>query len=190
MQQAIPDIQEGLPRDPLGITLLYLDASPLAHRTIQPLVQTQSRYPFSQRCNVSLKSSHLGCLLRAILNGASVAKGTVWPPVVVPLDPVPDDAPRLLEGLEPLLTDTLFLETAKNRSMMPFCSGVCGVMNSCSNRYSRQACRNRQLWKIRPLSLRKIGARRAAGSRTAAGTRLRRPVPPPSPDRATRTRSP
>ena len=33
--------------------------------------------------------------------------------VVVPLDPVPNDPPRLLKRLERLLPDTLFFETTK-----------------------------------------------------------------------------
>ena len=49
--------------------------------------------------------------MRPVLDGAPVAQGTVWPPMVIPLDPVPDDAPCVLEGLKRMLPDALFFET-------------------------------------------------------------------------------
>src|SRR5437879_13637167 len=64
-------------------------------------------------CSAPLKSSHLGCLLRPVLDRAPVAQGAVWPPMVVPVHPVPDDPPCVLECLEGMLPDTLLFETRK-----------------------------------------------------------------------------
>src|SRR5574337_241344 len=60
-----------------------------------------------------LKSSHLGCLLRPKLDGASIAQRLMRPLLVVPLHPVPNDPSGRLECLKHVLPDTLFFETAK-----------------------------------------------------------------------------
>lgn len=84
-------------------------------------------------CRAPLKSSHLSYLLGAILDWASIPQRLIWTFLVVPVHPCLYDAPRL-NRLERVLLDTLFLRLRKNRSMIPFCSGVDGVMNSCCNR--------------------------------------------------------
>ena len=64
-------------------------------------------------CSAPLKSSHLGYVLGAVLGRAPIAQGLLRPLVVVPLDPVPNDPPRLLKGLEGVLSDTLLFQTPK-----------------------------------------------------------------------------
>jgi hypothetical protein len=75
-------------------------------------------------CSAPLKSSHLGCLLRAILGLAPKPQGAMGPFLVVPVDPVPNDLLCLLKRLERVLPDTLVFQARKNRSISPFCQGV------------------------------------------------------------------
>lgn len=59
------------------------------------------------------KSSHLGCMLRVILDWAPISEGTMGSSFVVPVDPVSNGPPRLVKRLERMLPDTLFFETSK-----------------------------------------------------------------------------
>jgi hypothetical protein len=52
-------------------------------------------------------------MLGTVLDRTQVTEGTVRPPLVVPLDPVPNGPARLLKRLEGVLPDTLFFETPK-----------------------------------------------------------------------------
>ena len=81
------------------------------------------------------KSSHLGCMLRVILDWAPISEGTMGSSFVVPVDPFSNDPPRVLNCLERVLPDTLVSYILrKNRSISPFCSGLEGVRNSCRSR--------------------------------------------------------
>ena len=64
-------------------------------------------------CSAPLKSSHLGCLLRAILDRAPISDGAMGPFFVAPVNQVSNDPPRLLKRLERVLPDALFFETPK-----------------------------------------------------------------------------
>ena len=70
-----------------------------------------------------LKSSHLGCLLRAVLDRAPVPEGAMGPFLVIPVDPVPNDPPRLLKRLERVLPDTLVFQTPKEPLNHPILLG-------------------------------------------------------------------
>ena len=67
------------------------------------------KYP----CSAPLKSSHPGCLLRAVFNRASVPERLMRPLMVVPLHPLSNNPPRLVERWEDMLTDALLFETPK-----------------------------------------------------------------------------
>jgi hypothetical protein len=73
-------------------------------------------------------------MLNSPIARAEITKGLVKPLIVAALDPATDHTPSVMVRAEVVLPDALLLQTLKNRSMTPFCSGVCGVMNSCFNR--------------------------------------------------------
>ncbi len=77
-------------------------------------------------CSAPLKSSHLGCLLRTILDWAPIPEGAMGPFLVVPVDPVPNDPPRLLKRLEPVLPDTLVFQASKEPLNQPILLGRIG----------------------------------------------------------------
>lgn len=64
-------------------------------------------------CSAPLKSNHPACLLRPVLHRASIPQRLMRTVLVVPVHPVPNDPPRLVEGLKHVLPDTLFFETSK-----------------------------------------------------------------------------
>ena len=73
----------------------------------------QDKLWFTDPCSAPLKSSHLSYLLRPILDRASIAQRLMRALFVVPPQPVPNDPPRLLERLKPMLPDTFLFETPK-----------------------------------------------------------------------------
>ena len=77
-------------------------------------------------CSAPLKSSHWGCLLRAVLDRAPIPEGAMGPFLVVPMHPVSNDPPRLLKRLEPVLPDTLVFQTSKEPLNQPILLGRIG----------------------------------------------------------------
>lgn len=67
----------------------------------------------THQSSAPLKSSHLGCLLCTILGRAPIPEGAKGPFFVVPVNPVPNDPPCLLIGLECVLPDTLVFQAPK-----------------------------------------------------------------------------
>lgn len=53
--------------------------------------------------------------------------------MVVEPDPVADHSYCMLLAFEAVSVCTLLLQRRMKRSIMPFCRGQCGVMNSCRN---------------------------------------------------------
>jgi hypothetical protein len=52
-------------------------------------------------------------------------------PGVVEADPIADDAAGVLQGARSDGDEHISFSVRISRSTMPFCSGLCGVMNSC-----------------------------------------------------------
>ncbi len=74
-------------------------------------------------CTAPLKSSHLGYLLGAVLDRAPIPEGAMGPFLVVPVDPVSNDPPRLLKRLERVLPDALVFQTPKESLNHPILRG-------------------------------------------------------------------
>jgi len=64
-------------------------------------------------------SSHRFELLSAVPGGAEIAQDLVWTSSVVPLDPLGDDAPHMLETFESMFPDALLLEASEEPSDEP-----------------------------------------------------------------------
>jgi len=77
-------------------------------------------------CSAPLKSSHLGCLLRAILDRAPISDGAMGPFFVAPVNQVSNDPPRLLKRLERVLPDTLVFQASKEPLNQPILLGRIG----------------------------------------------------------------
>jgi len=146
--------------------------------------------PDRDPCSAPLKSSHLGYLLGAVLDRASIPQRLMRSFLVVPRDPVPNDPPRLLKGLERVLPDALLFQTPKKpfdhpillrrvRRDEPLLQAIVAtvpVETADSGRSGRYRFAAR-------------GLRSDAASRTGPGRPLRRLAPPPSLDFGVRTRS-
>ena len=129
--------------------------------------------------------------MRSILDRASIAQRLIRALFVVPPQPVPNDPPRLLERLKPMLSDTFLFETPKE----PFNDPIL-FRRIRRDELLLQPIVSTGLSKSPTLEDQPIVAAedrcalRTQGSQIAADTPLRPPVPPPLPDCAGRTHSP
>ena len=128
--------------------------------------------------------------MRAVLGRAPIPEGAMGPFLVIPVDPVPNDPPRLLKGLERVLPDALLFQTPKkpfdhpvllrrvrrDELLLQAIVATVPVETADSGRSGR--CR-----------FAARGLRSDAASRTGPGRPLRRLAPPPWLDSEGRTRT-